>query len=133
MIIFWHFKKVITFTLETSETKSNFNLPKNHECTFLERKRQRSVKRCSLLPAIIKSWNSQIFYTLSIMTFTRFAQEIYFYLLLASFCLIWSKLKIFIHSFHVGSHTLMNDFKFSSSEVNITESCIFKSNNFFWE
>ena len=33
------------------------------------------------------------------MTFSKFAQEIYFYLLVASLYLIQSKSKIFIHSF----------------------------------
>ena len=48
---------------------------------------------------LVKSRNSQIFYITNIMTFSKFAQEIYFYLLVASLYLIRSKLKIFIHSF----------------------------------
>ena len=73
----------------------------------------------------------KIFYIINIMTFSKFAQEIYFYLLVASLYLIRSKSKIFIHPFHAGSHALMNDFKSSSSEENITKSCIFESNYFF--
>ena len=80
---------------------------------------------------LVKSWNSQIIYIINIMTFSKFAQEIYFYLLVASLYLIRSKSKIFIHPFHAGSHALMNDFKSSSSEENITKSCIFESNYFF--
>ena len=48
---------------------------------------------------LVKSRNSQIIYIINIMTFSKFAQEIYFYLIVASFYLIRSKLKIFIHSF----------------------------------
>ena len=73
----------------------------------------------------VKSWNSQIFYIIKIMIFSKFAQKIYFYLIVASLYIIRSKLKMFIHS-------LMNDFKSSSPEENITKSCIFESNWFFW-
>ena len=59
---------------------------------------------------LVKSRNSQIFYITNIMTFSKFAQEIYFYLLVASLSLIRSKSDIFIHS----------DFKSSSLEGNIT-------------
>ena len=45
---------------------------------------------------LVKSQNFQIFY---IMTFSKFAQEIYFYLLVASLYLFGSKSNIFIHSF----------------------------------
>ena len=48
---------------------------------------------------LVKSRNSQIFYITNIMTFSKFAQKIYFYLLVASLYLIRSKSKIFIHSF----------------------------------
>ena len=37
---------------------------------------------------LVKSQNSQIFYITNIMTFSKFAQEIYFYLLVASLYLI---------------------------------------------
>ena len=73
----------------------------------------------------VKSWNSQIFYIIKIMIFSKFAQKIYFYLIVTSLYIIRSKLKMFIHS-------LMNDFKSSSPEENITKSCIFESNWFFW-
>ena len=68
------------------------------------------------------------------MNFSKFAQEIYFYLLVASLHLIQSKLNTFIHSFifRAGSHALMNDFKSSSTGENITKSFIFESNYFFW-
>ena len=67
------------------------------------------------------------------MTFSKFALEICSYLLIASLYLIQRfSSKIFIHSFHAGSHALMNDFKSSCPEENITKSCIFKSNYFFW-
>ena len=81
---------------------------------------------------LVKSLNSQIFYITNIMTFSKFAQEIYFYLLVASLYLIRSKSEIFIHPFHAAYHALMNDFKSSSSEENITKSAIFESNYFFW-
>ena len=48
---------------------------------------------------LVKSRNPQIFYIINIMNFSKFTQEIYFYLLVASFYLIQSKVKIFIHSF----------------------------------
>ena len=69
------------------------------------------------------------------MTLKKFAQKNYFYLTVASMYFIQSKLKIFhsfIHSFHVGSHTLMNDFKSSYSEESILKSCMVKSNYLFW-
>ena len=47
----------------------------------------------------VKSLNPQIFYIINIMNFSKFTQEIYFYLLVASLYLIRSKSKIFIHSF----------------------------------
>ena len=81
---------------------------------------------------LVKSRNSEIFYITNIMSFSKFAQKICFYLLVASLYLIRSKSKIFIHSFHAGPHALMYDFKSSFSEENITKSCIFKSNYFFW-
>ena len=62
------------------------------------------------------------------MTFSKFAQKIYFYLLVASLYLTRSKSKIFIHSFIHFMPALM----LSSSEQNITRSCIFESNYFFW-
>ena len=46
----------------------------------------------------VKSQNSQIFYIINIMNFSKFAQEIYSYWLVASSYLIPSKSKIFIHS-----------------------------------
>ena len=48
---------------------------------------------------LVKSQNSRISYIINIMTFSKFDQEIYFYLLVASLHLIRSKLKIFIHWF----------------------------------
>ena len=48
---------------------------------------------------LVKSRNPQIFHIINIMNFSKFAQEIYFYLLVASLYLIRSKSKIFIHSF----------------------------------
>ena len=49
---------------------------------------------------LVKSRNPQIFHIINIMNFSKFAQEIYFYLLVASsLYLIQSKLMIFIHSF----------------------------------
>ena len=66
------------------------------------------------------------------MIVRKFAQEIYFYLLVASLHLVRSKSKIFIYLFHASSHALVNDFKSSSSEENITKSCVFESNYFFW-
>ena len=82
------------------------------------------------------SRNSQIFFITNIMTFRKFAQEIYFYWLVASLYLInhsRSKSKIFSHSFISCRlpHVLMNDFKWSSSEENIMEICIFEFNYFF--
>ena len=65
------------------------------------------------------------------MTFSKFAQEIYFYLLVASFDLIRSKSKVFIHSFHALPYAIIKDIKSSSSEENITKSCIFEFNYFF--
>ena len=62
--------------------KSNFDLSSNNETYFLVKRR-----------------NSQIFYITDIMNFSKFAQEICFYLLIVSLYLIQSKLKIFIHSF----------------------------------
>ena len=47
----------------------------------------------------VKIRNSGIFYIINIMNFSKFAQEINFYLLVGSLHLIHSKLKIFIHSF----------------------------------
>ena len=47
----------------------------------------------------VMSQNSQFFYIIKIMTFNKFAQKMYFYLIVASLYLIRSKLKIFIHSF----------------------------------
>ena len=73
--------------------------------------------------------NPQIFYIISIMNFSKFAQEIYFYLLVARLYLVRKKLKSLIHwliSFQ------LNDFKWSSSEENITKSCIFESCYFVW-
>ena len=86
---------------------------------------------------LVKSRNTQIlFYFANIMTFSKFAQEIYFYLLVASLYLSQSKSKIFIHSFihsfHAGSHAPINDFKWSSSKENITKSLIFESSYFVW-
>ena len=46
---------------------------------------------------LVKSRNSQIFYITNIMTFWKFAQEIYFYLLVAGLYIIQSNSKIFIH------------------------------------
>ena len=86
----------------------------------------------SLIYILVKSRNSQIFYITNIMTFSKFAQEINFYLLVASLYLIQDKSNIFIYSFHAVSHALMNDLKSSSSEENITKSCIFESNCLFW-
>ena len=75
---------------------------------------------------LVKSRNSQIFYIINILTFSKFA---HFYLLVASLYLIRSKLKIsFIYSFHAGSHVLMNDFKLNSSLYFITKSCIIEFN-----
>ena len=48
---------------------------------------------------LVKSRNSQIFYIINIMDFSKIAQEIYFYLLVAILYFIQSKLKVFIHSF----------------------------------
>ena len=64
------------------QIKSNCDLSKNHECTFF-----------------VKSRNSRIVYIINTMRFSKFASEIYFYLLAASLYVIQSKLKIFIHSF----------------------------------
>ena len=47
----------------------------------------------------VKSLNPQIFYIINIMNFSKFTQEIYIYLLVASLYLIQTELKIFIHSF----------------------------------
>ena len=73
------------------------------------------------------------------MNFRKFAQEIYFLVLAASLYLIQSKfihsfIHLFIFSFQAGSHALMNYFKSSSSGENVTTSCIFESNYyyFFW-
>ena len=46
----------------------------------------------------VKSRNSQIFYITNIITFSKFAQEMYFYLLVASLHVIQIKSKILIHS-----------------------------------
>ena len=55
------------------------------------------------------------------MNFSNFAQEIYFYLLVASFYFIRSKLEILIHSIihSPGCNALMNDLKSNFSEENI--------------
>ena len=47
----------------------------------------------------VKSLNPQIFYIINIMNFSKFTQEIYFYLLVASLYLIRSKLNSLLHSF----------------------------------
>ena len=80
----------------------------------------------------VKIRNSQIFYVINIMDFSKFAQEIYFYLLVAILYLFQSKLNIFVHLF-ISSRLLCpnNDFKSSYSRENITKSCIFESNFFF--
>ena len=68
------------------------------------------------------------------MSFSKFAQEIYFYLLVVSLYLIQSKLKIFINSF-ISSRLpcpIINGFKSRSSRENTRKSCIFESNYFFW-
>ena len=81
---------------------------------------------------LVKSRSSQIIYIINIMAFSKLAQEIYFYLIVASFYLIRRKLRfLFIHSFHPSSHALMNDFKSRSREENVTKSCIFEYNYFF--
>ena len=59
------------------------------------------------------------------MNFSKFAQEIYIYLLVPSLHFIQEvMIKRFsiIHSFQAGSHALMNDFKSSSYGENITKS-----------
>ena len=48
---------------------------------------------------LVNGQNFQIFYIINIMTFSKFAQEIYFYFLVANLCLIRSILNVFIHSF----------------------------------
>ena len=55
------------------------------------------------------------------MNFSSFAQEIYFYLLVASFYFIRSKLEILIHSIihSPGCNALMYDLKSNFSEENI--------------
>ena len=101
--------------------------------TFLDGKRiwktQEKIKfwfiREPWIYLLVKSRNSQIFYILIVSWLSaNRAQEINFYLLVASLYVIWSKFS-FIHSFHTDSHDLMNDFESSSSEENITKSCIF--------
>ena len=80
-IIFGHFLKVITFALETSG-KIQFWFIQERWIYFL-----------------VKNRNSEIFFSPNIMTFDKFAEKMYFYLLVASLYLIRSKSKIFIHSF----------------------------------
>ena len=58
-----------------------------------------SIYQESWMYLLVKSRNSQIFYIINIMNFSKFAQEIYFYLLIASLDLIRKKLKSLIHSF----------------------------------
>ena len=79
----------------------------------------------------VKSRNSQIFDIIKIMLLSKFAQKIYFYLIVASLYLIRSTLKMFIHSFS-SCWLLMNNFKLSSPEENITKICILEFNWFFW-
>ena len=80
-IIFGHFLKVITFALETSG-KIQFWFIQERWIYFL-----------------VKNRNSEIFFSPNIMAFDKFAQKIYFYLLVASLYLIRNKSKIFIYSF----------------------------------
>ena len=63
------------------------------------RKSQISIIQEPWIYLLVKSRNSQIFYIISIMDFSKFAQEIYFYLIVTILYLIQSKLKIFIRSF----------------------------------
>ena len=79
----------------------------------------------------VKSRNSQIFDIIKIMLLSKFAQKIYFYLIVASLYLIRSTLKMFIHSF-ISCWLLMNNFKPSSTEENITKSCVLEFDWFFW-
>ena len=81
MMIFALFENVITFALETSG-KTKFWFMQEPWMYFL-----------------VNSRNSQIFYVINIMTLSKFAQKICFYLLVASLYLIRSKLKISTHSF----------------------------------
>ena len=57
----------------------------------------------------VKSGNSQIFYIVKIMVFSKFLQEIYFYLIVPSLYLIRGKSKIFIHSFIGLFHASPNE------------------------
>ena len=77
----WTFLKVIAFALETSG-KIQFWFIQERWIYFL-----------------VKNRNSEIFFSLNIMAFDKFAQKIYFYLLVASLYLIRNKSKIFIYSF----------------------------------
>ena len=80
-MIFALFENVITFAVETSG-KTKFWFMQEPWMYFL-----------------VNSRNSQIFYVINIMTLSKFAQKICFYLLVASLYLIRSKLKISTHSF----------------------------------
>ena len=117
LVIFGHFRKVVTFALETYE-KIKIWLIQEQWIYFEIR-------------------NSQIFRITNIMTSWLSANLLkkYTFTCWLLVCILFEVNQRFlsIHSFHAGSHAPTNNFKPSSSEENIIKSCIFKSNYFFWQ
>ena len=63
----------------------------------IQEKNQISIYRTTMNILTCKGRSSQSFYIINIMNFSKYAQEIYFYLLVVSLYSIQNKLKIFIH------------------------------------
>ena len=95
------FQKTRAFNKFSWERKRRVN--KFFYCKRIWKIQEKLKLKFRFINLLVKRRNSPIFYIINIMNFSKFSQEIYFYLLNQRFS--------FIHSFQADSHALMNDFK----------------------